>query len=152
MIHAAGVLDDGIVLRQSRDAFERVLAPKLRGAWNLHAATAERPLDFFVLFSSVAALIGNAGQANYAAANTFLDALAHARRARGLAAHAINWGPWAEVGMAARIDIVEVGEGRGRPGGDGEDEGEAKRTRIHGVRLLVALGTLSAVPPGTATC
>jgi myxalamid-type polyketide synthase MxaE and MxaD len=101
VIHAAGVLDDGIVAELDRERFAGVLRPKVLGAWNLHAATAERPLDFFALFSSVVSLLTSPGQANYAAANAFLDALAHARRARGLAAHAINWAPWAEVGMAA---------------------------------------------------
>src|SRR5581483_446136 len=84
IVHAAGVLDDGVLLRQDWDRFQKVLAPKVDGAWNLHAATAEQDLDFFVLFSSIASLFGSAGQGNYVAANAFLDALAHARRARGL--------------------------------------------------------------------
>jgi acyl carrier protein len=77
------------------------MSPKVLGAFNLHAASAEMPLDFFVLYSSVASLLGSAGQASYAASNAFLDALAHHRRARGLAGLSINWGPFAEVGMAA---------------------------------------------------
>lgn len=101
MIHAAGTLDDGVLLRQSRERFTPVLAPKVAGAWNLHRATAEMELDHFVLFSSIASLLGSAGQANYAAANAYLDALAHQRRASGLPAVAINWGPWAGAGMAA---------------------------------------------------
>ncbi|MFC1975072.1 SDR family NAD(P)-dependent oxidoreductase [Chloroflexota bacterium] len=101
IIHAAGVLDDGILLQQEWARFIKVMKPKIDGAWNLHTLTSDTPLDFFLLFSSVAALVGSPGQGNYAAANTFLDALAHYRRAQGLPALSINWGPWAEVGMAA---------------------------------------------------
>ncbi len=102
VIHAAGVLADGVLQSQSWERFERVLGPKVQGAWNLHALTRDRDLDFFVLFSSAASLLGNAGQANHAAANAFLDALAHMRQAQGLAAQSINWGAWSEVGSAAQ--------------------------------------------------
>jgi acyl transferase domain-containing protein/aryl carrier-like protein len=104
VIHAAGILDDGILLQQDAERFRKVLAPKVAGAWNLHATTLEEPLDFFVLFSSVAALLGSPGQANYSAANTFLDSLAQHRRRLGLPAMSINWGPWAEIGLAVRPD------------------------------------------------
>src|SRR5262249_50746844 len=80
----------------------RVMAPKVQGAWNLHVLTAGMPLDFLLLFSSIASITGSPGQANYSAANAFLDALAHFRRSQNLPATSINWGPWAEVGMAAR--------------------------------------------------
>jgi len=100
MVHAAGVLDDGAVLQQSWERFERVLAAKVDGAWNLHVASQGLDLDWFVLFSSAASLFGAAGQSNYAAANAVLDALAGQRRARGLPGLSVNWGPWAEVGMA----------------------------------------------------
>lgn len=101
IVHAAGVIDDALLRQQDFERFARVLAPKLRGAWNLHSQTADSDLDFFVLFSSISSVLGIAGQAGYAAGNSFLDALAHQRRARGLHGLSINWGPWAEVGMAA---------------------------------------------------
>jgi acyl transferase domain-containing protein/acyl carrier protein len=100
VIHSAVVLDDGILLQQDRERFLSVLPPKLDGAWNLHTLTRDLRLDFFVMFSSGASLIGSPGQGNYAAANAFLDALAHHRRAQGLPALTINWGRWAEVGQA----------------------------------------------------
>ena len=102
VIHAAGVLDDHLLLNLDAESFRRVLAPKVLGAWNLHSLTADLPLDFFVVFSSVASVLGSPGQGNYATANAFLDGLAHDRRSRGLPCLSINWGPWAEVGMAAR--------------------------------------------------
>jgi acyl transferase domain-containing protein/acyl-CoA synthetase (AMP-forming)/AMP-acid ligase II/acyl carrier protein len=102
LIHAAGILDDHLLLNLDSESFRRVLAPKVLGAWNLHTLTADLPLDFFVAFSSVASVLGSPGQGNYAAANAFLDGLAHDRRSHGLPCLSINWGPWAEVGMAAR--------------------------------------------------
>jgi acyl transferase domain-containing protein/acyl carrier protein len=102
VIHAAGILDDGIIAQQKWERFQKVMVPKVNGAWNLHRLTEGMPLDFFVLFSSTASLIGSAGQASYSAANAYLDALAHQRRARGLPALSINWGGWANTGMAAR--------------------------------------------------
>ena len=102
IFHAAMVLDDGILPQLTAERFSRVMSPKAAGAWNLHAASAKLSLDHFVMFSSVSALVGTAGQANYAAANCFLDALAHHRRARGLPALTVNWGALAEVGFLAR--------------------------------------------------
>jgi acyl transferase domain-containing protein len=104
IVHAAGVLDDGPLVQRTWESFERVMAPKVQGAWNLHELTRREPLDFFVLFSSAASVLGSPGQGNYAAANRFLDVLAHHRRARGLPALSVNWGPWAGVGMAARVE------------------------------------------------
>ncbi|BCL17964.1 type I polyketide synthase [Micromonospora sagamiensis] len=104
IVHAAGVLDDGLLAGQTWDRFAGVLAPKVAGGWNLHLLTRDLPLDFLVLCSSVAALLGSAGQGSYVTANTFLDALAHHRRAQGLVATSVNWGPWADGGMAARMD------------------------------------------------
>ena len=109
IIHTAGVLDDGALVQQDWSRFAKVLEPKVQGAWNLHRLSVERgfDLDFLVLFSSTAVLFGNPGQANYVAANGFMDALAHHRRRLGLAATSINWGAWADVGMAARAGITD---------------------------------------------
>ena len=101
VVHAAGVLDDGSILNLNRERMKKVMAPKVDGAWNLHNATLNFPLDFFVLFSSAVSVLGSPGQANYAAASSYLDAMAHHRRNLGLPAISINWGPWAEVGLAA---------------------------------------------------
>jgi malonyl CoA-acyl carrier protein transacylase len=103
IIHAAGVLDDGVLLQQTWARFRQVMAPKVAGTWNLHLLTQEIPLDFFVCFSSMASLLGSPAQGNYVVANTFMDALAHHRRALGLPSLSINWGPWAEVGMATKL-------------------------------------------------
>src|SRR5688572_1450212 len=86
---------------------------KVHGAWNLHAATEHLALDFFVLFSTSAAILGPAGQSNHAAVNAFMDALAHHRRTRGLPALSINWGPWSRIGAAARAGAADRGEAQG---------------------------------------
>jgi acyl transferase domain-containing protein len=104
IVHAAGVLDDGVLIQQQWPRFERVMAPKIAGSWNLHELTSTLPLDFFVLFSSASAVLGSAGQTNYAAANGFMDALAHYRRAHGMPAVSLNWGAWSLSGMAAALD------------------------------------------------
>ena len=101
VIHAAGVLDDAALVQQTPERFERVLRPKVQGAWNLHELTERRELDFFVMYSSAAGLLGSPGQGNYAAANNFLDALAHLRRSQGLPGLSIDWGAFSEVGLAA---------------------------------------------------
>ena len=100
VVHAAGVLHDGLVLQLDTAAMNKVLRPKMVGGWLLHRLLREAPLDFFVVFSSAGSLIGQPGQGNYAAANSFLDALAHHRKAQGLPALSINWGAWAELGFA----------------------------------------------------
>lgn len=105
VIHAAGVLDDGVLTQLDWQRCETVLSPKVSGAWNLHRLTRHLALDFFVLFSSLTTLIGNAGQANHAAANAFLDVLASHRSAQGLPGLSIAWGAWAEVGIAAARKI-----------------------------------------------
>ncbi|UQA61057.1 type I polyketide synthase [Polyangium aurulentum] len=101
IVHAAGVIDDGMLTGLAEDQAWRVLAPKVKGSHNLHALTRELPLDFFVLYSSAASLMGSPGQAHYAAANAYMDALAHHRAALGLPAMSIQWGPVSEVGLAA---------------------------------------------------
>ncbi len=112
VVHAAGVLDDGIVTEQRWDRFETVLRPKLVGAWNLHRATRGKTLTHFVLYSSAAATLGSASQSNYAAANAFLDGLAAMRQSLGLPATSVAWGPWA-LGMtdnaAVRANIERQG-------------------------------------------
>jgi len=102
IIHAAGVLDDGALLQMNWERFQKVMAAKVMGAWNLHTLTQHLPLDFFVLFSSATALFGSPGQANHVAANTFLDTLAHYRHTKGLPAMSINWGIWSEIGSATQ--------------------------------------------------
>ncbi|MBO3463553.1 type I polyketide synthase [Aetokthonos hydrillicola] len=101
VIHSAGMLSDGILQNQSWSSFEQVMAPKVQGAWHLHQLTQNQSLDFFVLFSSAASLLGSPGQANHSAANAFLDGLAHYRRAMGLAGLSIHWGAVSQVGEAA---------------------------------------------------
>jgi SAM-dependent methyltransferase/NAD(P)-dependent dehydrogenase (short-subunit alcohol dehydrogenase family)/acyl carrier protein len=107
VIHAAGVLDDGVISAQTWPRFATVMGPKVTGTWHLHSLT--RDLDFFVLFSSGASLAGSPGQSNHAAANAFEDALAWYRQARGLPTVSINWGPWAEIGAAADRTIGATG-------------------------------------------
>jgi len=101
VVHAAGLLEDGMLANQGPASFRRVMAPKIFGAAHLHALTCDRPLDFFIMYSSSAGLLGAPGQGNYSAANTFLDALAHHRRAHGLTAMSIDWTAFSEVGLAA---------------------------------------------------
>ncbi|MDE2886321.1 MAG: SDR family NAD(P)-dependent oxidoreductase, partial [Chloroflexota bacterium] len=100
VIHSVGVLSDAALTNQTWERFEEVLWPKVLGAWHLHRATIGRDLDMFVLFSSVAGVLGNPGQANHAAANAFLDQLAGHRRALGLPGQTIAWGAWSGLGEA----------------------------------------------------
>jgi acyl transferase domain-containing protein/acyl carrier protein/phospholipid N-methyltransferase len=106
VIHSAGVLDDGALLQQDWSRFEKVMAPKVSGVWQLHQMTCALPLDFFVLFSSGASLIGTAGQSNHASANAFMDGFAAYRRGLGLPATSINWGAWSGVGAAVDHDLT----------------------------------------------
>jgi acyl transferase domain-containing protein/NADPH:quinone reductase-like Zn-dependent oxidoreductase/acyl carrier protein len=107
VLHAAMTLDDDLLGRMDQQRFRAVLAPKIAGGWNLHALTRDDELDLFVLFSSGSSLIGIPAQANYAAANAFLDALAVHRRALGLPALAVNWGAIRGVGYVARRPELE---------------------------------------------
>jgi polyketide synthase 5 len=103
VLHAAAVVEDATLANITDELVDRDWAPKVYGAWNLHHATASQPLDWFCSFSSAAALVGSPGQGAYAAANSWLDAFSHWRRAQGLPATAIAWGAWAEVGRATAL-------------------------------------------------
>ncbi|MEM9271461.1 MAG: amino acid adenylation domain-containing protein [Cyanobacteria bacterium P01_F01_bin.143] len=108
IIHAAGIIDDGIVKNLNWDKFAKVLAPKVQGSWNLHSLSANLDLDFLVMFSSIASLIGSKGQANYCSANIFLDTIAAYRKSHKLPAISINWAAWSEIGMASKnSQIIE---------------------------------------------
>ncbi|WP_230967594.1 SDR family NAD(P)-dependent oxidoreductase [Nostoc commune] len=113
VIHAAGLLDDGVMLQLNWQRWEKVMAAKVMGAWNLHLLTQKTPLDYFIMFSSATALFGSPGQANHVAANTFLDTLAHHRTSQGLPAMSINWGIWSEIGSAAQPQVTSQMEQRG---------------------------------------
>ncbi|MGF1521110.1 MAG: alpha/beta fold hydrolase [Leptolyngbyaceae cyanobacterium] len=138
VIHAAGVLDDGLLASQTWTRYQTVMQPKVEGAWNLHRATQNINLDFFVLFSSAASLLGSPGQSNYAAANAFLDALAYSRRKQGLPAQTINWGPWQAGGLATQQQTVQRLSIRG----------VQSFTPEEGIRLFEAvLSNSPALPP-----
>jgi len=133
VVHAAGITDDDTLVRLSRDRLKSVMAPKVGGAWNLHSLTRDVSLDFFVLFSSGVSLTGSPGQGAHAAADAFLEALAHHRRAQGLPALSINWGGWRGLGMAERPDFKRPFSNRGIGG-------------LTRARAVEALGFLLARP------
>jgi myxalamid-type polyketide synthase MxaB len=103
IFHTAGVVQDGVLGRESWTSYVTATATKMEGAWNLHRLTERDPVKLMVFFSSAASIVGSAGQGSYAAANAFLDALAHFRSSRGMDTLSVNWGAWASAGMAARL-------------------------------------------------
>lgn len=107
VLHAAAVYDDRMIAKLDADGMDRVLAAKLAGAWHLHEATLDIPLDHFVVYSSVTTALGNPGQANYVAANAGLEALVAWRRRLGLPATAVGWGPIGDAGYLARNEAVK---------------------------------------------
>jgi phthiocerol/phenolphthiocerol synthesis type-I polyketide synthase C len=128
VVHAAGVVADATVGTMTAEQLDQVLGPKIHGVRSLEAATAGDPLDFFMLFSSVAALVGNPGQAAYAAANAYLDAFAQARRGRGWPALSVQWGPFAGIGLASADE--RRGDRLGARGMGGFRAGEAWRALV----------------------
>ena len=107
ILHAAGTVEDGLMIEQTPAQFARVFAPKVQGGWLLHEFSLRYRLDFFVMFASASALLGLGGQANYSSANAFLDTLAELRHQQGLPATAIAWGAWSEIGMATRVKAAQ---------------------------------------------
>jgi acyl carrier protein len=107
VVHAAGVLSDGALLQQEWRRFAAPFGPKVDGSWILHGLTRQMRLDFFVMYSSLASVVGSSGQANHAAANAFMDALAAHRRAGGLPGLSIAWGAWSEIGAAADRHLAQ---------------------------------------------
>lgn len=105
VIHSAGAIRDMLLRQMPANVFDEAYEPKVKGAWNLHEATLAEPLEFFVMFSSIASLLPPAGQGNYAAGNAFMDGLAHYRLSQGLPAMSINWGPWLS-GMVTRQNLA----------------------------------------------
>jgi polyketide synthase 3/4 len=107
VLHSAGVVEDATLLNVTDDLIDRCWAPKAYGGWNLHQASAQQPLDWFCSFSAAAALVGSPGQGAYAAANSWLNAFSHWRRAQGLPSTAIAWGAWSEVGHVRATAMAE---------------------------------------------
>ncbi|WP_309891775.1 SDR family NAD(P)-dependent oxidoreductase [Archangium sp.] len=144
VVHAAGVLDDAAVLRHTERHLRDVMAPKLQGGENLLRISEGAPLDFFVLFSSLAGVLGSPGQAGYAAANAGLDALAHELRGRGVPALSIAWGPW-NVGFAAEHQEALAARGVATLPASLAIEALGECIALGGAHLVVTAADLSAV-------
>jgi len=130
VIHSAMVLDDGFISQMNEARFRRVLTPKVQGAINLYRLLEDIPLDFFLMFSSISSLIGNSGQANYVAANSFLDGFSYYLTSRGVPAKTINWGALSDTGVLAKDhELIKVLEMAG----------------IHGVNNEQAMAAMEAV-------
>jgi myxalamid-type polyketide synthase MxaD len=114
IVHAAGILDDGILSQQTPERIRRVMSPKVLGAWNLHQLTQDMGVDMFVFFSSLAGTLGSAGQSGYCAANCYLDGLAMSRAKTGLAAQSIAWGPWSGKGLVTTLGDAQLARLRRR--------------------------------------
>ena len=143
VVHSVGVLSDAALANQSWERFEQVLWPKVLGAWQLHRATESLDLDLFVLFSSVAGVMGNPGQANHSSANAFLDVLAAHRRSMGLPGQSIAWGAWSGLG--------EAEEQRERIAGQLEAAGTGWITPEQGMRAFDRLVRQDATAPMVAS-
>ncbi|WP_280234310.1 type I polyketide synthase [Nocardia cyriacigeorgica] len=157
VFHLAGVLEDGVVDQIDASRMHRALAGKAGGAWNLHRATLDDPIEHFVLFSSLAGLFGSPGQGAYAAANTYLDALAGARAANGLPAKSIAFGPWAQIGLASAAGSADRLAGSGVPPLDPDIAMELLEAALSDPEPLLAVAafdparfTRSGLPPAAA--
>jgi NAD(P)-dependent dehydrogenase (short-subunit alcohol dehydrogenase family)/acyl carrier protein len=104
IMHLAGLIDDATIINQTADKFAQVMLPKILGSWNLYLCSKDMSLDFFSCFSSISSVLGMSGQSNYAAANAFMDSFALFLRSRNVPGLTINWGPWADFGMAADLN------------------------------------------------
>ncbi len=144
VLHAAGVLADRMIDDLTWEDVEIVMRPKLLAGWQLHRRTAHLDLDLFLLFGSVAGVLGNPGQAGYAAANCGLDALAHLRRRSGLAAQSIDWGPWAQIGLAAGPDRDDRLADRGLAAMTPQEGAEALAAELAGDAVQVMVGPFDA--------
>lgn len=143
VIHSAGVLDDATIPNQDWEKYLKVMAPKINGTWNLHQATKMLKLDHFILFSSIASLMGNSGQCNYAAANAWMDGFARYRRQKGMSGISVNWGGWKEVGLATNLLQKGLLEERGLGGMTNEEGVEAFSRLLRSSKSTVAVSPIN---------
>jgi len=137
IVHAAGLITDGVLQNQNIERFQQIMAPKVFGTWNLHTLTRDLSLDFFVCFSSIASIVGSPGIGTYGAANIFMDALIHFRRSLGLPGLSINWGLWADSRMGTVFEShhTESGVNRIEP-----EEGLSLLGRLMGQTNTIQVG------------